>query len=391
MVVASVYIVLIMLGLFVSQKGFKRYCYFCVIVTSGIYFFFNPLLVWHGYDLARYYDEFQYYSQLTFMDAIFSRKAYIGDSMFTDMVLNYPLFSVYMIVFSKIGIPKLLPFITGLICRFLELSSIFAVIDDRQIKMNRQQRFFWLAGFMMLHNLIEIGGLRNPIAISLCIWALVHELMLGNDKVLSIVCYVIACLFHSMAFAIVATRLVLYISDIISRRFFRLLLIFASVFFITLYFFPNMISDMASMLSLPTSALNALGKTTLYRRDLTGYPVWQLMVFGYTYLIVFSIALKVVKEHEDDTGYKNMFRFLVLYLLVVMLNFNITSLFGRSRVVFYPILLIFLPIYLAGNPFQLRSFRRMTMSMILTASVIGLMFSFDVYVTYLTMDSYIYL
>ncbi len=391
MVVTAVTLLLILASFATNKRGFKKYCYFCIVILSGVYFFFNPLLVWHGYDLARYYDQLRYYDQISLLDAFLGRGGYIGDSMFQDTISNYPLYNVYMFIFAKIGIPKLLAFVTGILCRSLELSSIFAVMDERKIILTQQQRTFLLGSFLMLHNLVEIGGIRNPIAVNLCIWAIVHELVLKRDRGFSILCYILACLCHSMAFVIVGIRLLLFLSDGIWKRVFHIMVFMIFISFMILNFFPTMLTSMILGLNLPDIVINAVGKIDLYTRDLTNYPVWQLVIFAYTYIIFFLIVSKLKKENSEDVGINDLYRFLFLFLLIVLLNVKVTSLFGRSRMLIYPIFCICLPVYLTRNEQPFKSFSRMPARLIFATSAIFLIFSFDIYVSYLTMDSYIHI
>lgn len=396
--IVGISIIILLLGSgVVSKRRFKKYCYFSIIALNGLYFFFNPILEYRGYDLARYYEQLTYFRQIDFIQIFRISDSTVGDALFHQNIAAYPLYNVYMFIFSRVKFERMLPFFTGIVCRFLELSCTFEIIENRKIKLNKMQQVMLLTVFLLLHNFIEVAGIRNPIAISICIWALTHDLFLNDHKILCLICYIAACLIHSMAFVFVAVRLVMLLINRVTKTSYYLVFFLFFLMMLVISVFPSVLYSVGVSLELPQSIIWTLGKLIDYRKDLTTYPVWQLVMYGFTYISIWFIARKVSKRNQNDKGIKKLFKFLSLYLTILFLNINITSLFSRSRMVIYPLFLVFLCYYLPKNfgkklgtilvcdderPFD--SICRTAMGI---CSVV-LIFAFDIYATYLPMDLY---
>ena len=277
------------------------------------------------------------------------------------------------------------------------MSAVFSFIESRNISLRQFQRLLFLAAFFMFNNLIEVGGIRNPIAAGLCVWAIVHDLAIGDKKKLCCICYVAACLFHSFAYVVVVIRMGLLLLNVVNRKSLYIIVILSAIVMAVIGKSPDLLYSVGCSLRFPDHILFTLNKVSEYRSDMSTFPIWQLLMYTFTYIAVWMVARKEIMRHMDDCDLNRLYEFLTLYLVIVFANINVTSLFGRSRMIIYPIFLIFFSYYLEENigkrigivlvrndePYC-NSVVRTMMSMI---SIIGI-FAFDIYATYLTMDMY---
>lgn len=401
MKVTIVILLVIFAGYFVKEENYRRYFYLSNILICSIFLFFKPVLMFRGYDLARYYEQLTYFREIGFLDIFSGRIDDIGNSLFQSNLSLYPAYSIYMFLFSRISYNELLPFVTGILCWGLETSSLFTIIDKYEIKLNNTKRFAILAAFHMLHNLIEVAGIRNPLAMSLFIWAYVKDVYKDQRDMKVYGAYICSCLVHSMAYPLIALRLILLWSNKVSRRIIPITLVTITLVLIAYNFAPTTIYNILNSLKFPSFVTNAIQKGISYRKDIASYPRWKLLFYSFTYLTTYVMVKTVDSSKVADESTWDTKQFAKVVLIVIFLNLSITSLFGRIRMLLYPLLVLCLPIYMnycqrkiiyaADTPiYNHRSNTKVVIISIMVFFTVMLVFIIDVFLSYIKMSSYLY-
>ena len=313
---------------FVPSKYKKMYSYISVFMLASLYLFLDPP---KSYDLSRHYNTFEQIEKCGIKDII------NGNATLQIFFRNYPLFTLYMWIISKVHIKELLPFSTGIIV----YGILIYILNDIDRKRHFSKSVYALGYIVivLLMDFVDISGIRNITAATIFALSLYLEFVNKKKKTICFALYILCGLIHSVAWLYLAIRIAVMFYNRTTKVFikFIVLFLFALVPIASQNIWIQGILERMPVLKRAYVIFLNYANGDTGGANLKGMIYLSILL----YLFSFCVAFYFKKTGTYFEDYDKLYDYFILSMCFTVGSYMQYDLFVRFRMIMVPFLLCF--------------------------------------------------
>lgn len=341
MIVTAVLIVAMIIAFFIPREFLGKYFIIASVGISLAYLSFNPP---YDYDLYRHYallDTLKHYS----LKDIFLPNSFVSMGLLRDYSVSAKVYLLLAYLIGKINIPRLLPFLAGIVIygfssRIIILQSKSFIVKGEKVESWKMAVCFCF--LLALADFRSVSGIRNMMAYALFAFMLYLDLVKYNNKykILFFAGYVVLAGIHAAIIPFIAVRLILELTKVIPAW-------IISIYMLLSYTFINSsIKLLEQFSSVPFVSILIFQIEKYAFGSITDYNVRNVIVRGIIIVIYCLIYFYVRSFYKIDDGLKRYGCYFSFSAMLTLGSISQYDIFIRNDLLLLFLILPFLLFFL---------------------------------------------
>lgn len=316
-----------LISFIIPKKSLKIYMYMSGILMSMLYLFFDPP---ESYDLYRHYEMMSLVEKSSISEILTTENYNLA-----VYLKQYPVYMILLYLISKLHMPKLMPFFTGVIAYSLLWKILYDVMKER----GKAAKWKYCVGYclgLFGYDYIAISGIRNILAMSIFTYAIYFDLVKGKNKVICFIAYIVCCMIHTYCVIFLCLRILLFFYNTITKLPLKISLLIGFPLIARFY------DELSAMLSGTLIFSTALRLFYNYTHGSGGHLLrGNLYTCIVLYFSVFICALYMKYYINNFSKYKRYYNYYLLTFLFIISAYSQYDIFVRYFMFVIPVFVVF--------------------------------------------------